>query len=1340
MNLNIYKKALFLSLFLLTGAMAFARVKHPVSETIAKLSQKKPGFDFIENKGQWTTEARFKANLPGGVLFLTDQGFVYNYVSGEDMERVHELGEEHKDLSKEVVRSHAYRVNFAGANTGITYKQESKRSTYHNYFIGNDRSKWAGNVGLYGKVSMQNVYNNIDVAVYSKQNALKYDIIVRPGADAAQIKLTFDGVQPELNADGALKIKTSVNEVIEQAPYSYQVINGKEVPVPSRYVLDKGQLTFAFPEGYNTQYELVIDPTLVFATYSGGTAGGFSGFYGFSTTYDNEGNAYAGCGAGGAGWPTSFGPAFQPAYSAAGNFIVGINKYNALGTALVYSTYYGGTTGPEFVHTMKVNDLGELIIAGSAQSNNIPTSPGCFDNTLGGIVDLFVAHFNTTGTALIGATYIGGSGAEPNTFNFTGLNNFGFGNNGDNFTQHTTSPVEINTDAAGNIWLVSNTKSTDFPLTANAQQAALSGAGTTDGVICKLDPTCSQLLYSSYLGGTGDDGIFSTQFNSAGNVVIGGVTQSNDFPTTAGAKTTAAPSAGGSLDGFVSIINATTGAIMRSTYMGTANSDQVVAVQVDENDRIFAFGRTDGPYPVSTGVYSIGGGDVFIDRLSPDLSTSQLSTLVGSGAGFAHYFPDGFLVDICGNAYVTGMQAPAGLPTTADAASAAPLPFWFCVLKPNFQDLLYGSYFGVAGDHVHVGNNRLDPNGIVYHSICNNTANGWGNPSLITPNAWSPTKQSAGQDIITFKFDFEATGVISNFVLDTAIAKKDTGCVPYTIKMKNTTNSPTAAAATTFKWDFGDGSAIQTVAAPTHTYTTTGVFTITLYAHNDSACIKDDTAYMTITVLKTELPNITVKDTTICGHEPAINIGVTIHNPSPNNTIQWGPATGIFGPSNLATVSVDPSASSRYWVTVKDTIPGICGFSTMDTVHIDLAPRVLDIITNDTAVCQGAVVPIVAIGTNEYTYHWSPATGVSDTTVLQPVITINQPNIYTLTASYPNCPDTSVIISFDMHYIPKLDLGPDKDACQWTDVALESSITPFRNDYIYQWVPATPNLSNPNGPNTHLSADTTITYTLQVQTPIGCADQDSITLTVYPGAFGAATADTGYCPGGQAQLWATGGVSYTWSPAYGLSDSSAASPLATPLTSTDYTVLIKDVHNCADTEQVSVQVYSQAMLNLPDSVTVYPGEQYHVEPGTNCMYFTWFPPSGLSATNIADPLISPAVRTRYFVTASTEHGCMIKDSMDVLVKKTVIDMPNAFAPAGNNKVFKPAKRGIAQLKNFTIFNRWGNKVYTSANIDEGWDGTKDGKVLPMGVYIYIIEAVTDSGEIFTQEGNVTLIR
>ncbi len=273
--------------------------------------------------------------------------------------------------------------------------------------------------------------------------------------------------------------------------------------------------------------------------------------------------------------------------------------------------------------------------------------------------------------------------------------------------------------------------------------------------------------------------------------------------------------------------------------------------------------------------------------------------------------------------------------------------------------------------------------------------------------------------------------------------------------------------------------------------------------------------------------------------------------------------------------------------------------------------------------------------------------------------------------------------------------------------------------------------------NTDLIADTSGTWYLDVQTPIGCAAKDSISLTVYPGNFGAAATDTGYCPPNEVQLWATGGTSYSWTPSYGLSDTAIANPLASPQTTTDYTVYIKDIHDCLDTQKLTISVYPLAILALPDSINIYPGEQYQVEPGTNCLYFQWFPSSGVSNASISDPKLYPEVRTRYFVTASTEHGCTITDSMDVLVKETELDMPNAFAPNGTNNVFKPTKRGIAALKSFTIFNRWGNKVYNSTNIDEGWDGTFNGTNQPMGVYTYIIEAVTDSGKPFTKQGNVT---
>src|SRR5690606_33555008 len=118
-------------------------------------------------------------------------------------------------------------------------------------------------------------------------------------------------------------------------------------------------------------------------------------------------------------------------------------------------------------------------------------------------------------------------------------------------------------------------------------------------------------------------------------------------------------------------------------------------------------------------------------------------------------------------------------------------------------------------------------------------------------------------------------------------------------------------------------------------------------------------------------------------------------------------------------------------------------------------------------------------------------------------------------------------------------------------------------------------------------------------------------------------------------------------------------------------------------------VYPNAVLYIPDTVVIYPGEVYQLETQGNAHYFDWFPPSGISNTQVSNPEFSPDVSTRYFVEATTEHGCTVKDSIDILVKSTVLDMPNAFKPGSDaNGIFKVEMRGIAQLHAFAVFNRW----------------------------------------------------
>ncbi|MFT4062991.1 MAG: PKD domain-containing protein [Edaphocola sp.] len=1337
MKLFSYKSTAALFIGLLAGGMASAREKHPATGAYPA-AVPKTGLDFIENKGQWDEEARYKAEIPGGALFLTKDGFMYNFQDQGDWDAVHEAAEHGKgNVADLVVHGHAYRIRFVGANTGAPSKGAEKRSTYHNYFIGNDSTKWAGNVGLYGTVTYTNLYANIDMQVYSKSiNGAKYDLLVKPGGNPADIQLSFDGIDPTLDKEGKLHYKSSVNEVVESAPYSYQIINGVKTEVASKFKLVRGKLSFEFPNGYDATKELVIDPTLIYCSYSGATSGTY---YAHSTTFDQSGNTYTAALALGAGngWPVTTG-AYQTSYPSTAYYAAAsIMKINSTGSAIIYATYFGGSSGSVQPNTLRVDANGELYMAGNTSSSTMPTTGNAFQTTMSGSSDIYLVHFNAAGSSILGSTYLGGSGYEAlmlyESSAYTGLGSSGNPNN----------TVEIAFRSSGTVWLTSNTGSSDFPVTTNAIQDTLGGG--MDAVICELTSNCANLLYSTYFGGSGWDGGLGIELNESNSyVTIAGGTGSSKLP---GLDSTSLHNTNqGGYDGFVARFDPASYANYKTTFLGTAYSETAMRIAYDDSGYIYIAGRSLGAsYPITTGAYSIGNGVIFLQKLDTALHTSLASTHLGpslysSSTSYAYEaVPTAMMVDECGYVFLATVSyyaySNSSLPVTADAFLTSPRPFWLCTLTPNFGGLYFGTYYGASADHFHPGVGRMDVSGNVYQNVC---YSGSSNSSVSTPNSFSPAKLNGStNDNVTFKFRFDPSGVHSDFTLDTALNQNDTGCAPYTVSFTNF-----SLVAQEYLWDFGDGTT-STAAAPTHTFTTAGHYTVTLYAFNDTACITNDTSYMEFEILSVDYPQLVASnDTLLCKIEPSLDLFVTILNPTANNVIEWQPSGGVLTGANSTNASVDPSYSEVYWVTVKDTIAGFCSFSTTDTIHIDFSPRILNILTPDTTVCAGSGVAIAAEATDGYTFRWVPGTGVSDTTALTPTITATQPlTTYQLTASYPGCLDTSVFINIGMEEIPVVDLGPDISLCQGKTVPLESSVTPFTLNYTYQWSPAGSNLSSATTATTYFTADTSGVWYLDVYSPVGCHGRDSIAVNVYPGAFGDITADTGYCPvpGAKAQLLASGGTDYAWSPAYGLSDTTIANPVANPGVSTTYTVLIKNQYDCYDTETVTVKVYAEATLTIPDTVTVYPGEPYQVEPGTNALYFKWFPPSGLSADNVSNPLMSPSINTRYHVTATTEYGCSVTDSMDVLVSPTLIDMPNAYAPT-SNYTFKPVVKGMVALKSFVIYDRWGTKIYSSSDINEGWDGTFNGAPQPMGVYVYTIEGVTSEGSVFAKSGNVTLVR
>ena len=1187
------------------------------------------GLSFIENKNQWEPVVQYRADIPGGAVYITDQGFTYTFYSIADANLAHEKRHQNasmEEVNNTIVHGHAYRVNFVNADASPSYTPSGKKITYYNYFIGNDPSKWAGHVPAYGKIVQHNIYAGIDAAIYSEGNSMKYDFIVAAGANPAQVILNFDGVTPEITPSGTLKIVTTVNEIEESAPYAYQWVNGQKVQVACTYKkLANGNIAYDFPNGYDSRRALVIDPTQVFGTFSGSTGN----TYGFSACYDGTGALYAGGETFTTGWPASTG-AFQTTFG--GGIDCGLNKYSSDGTTLIFGTYFGGN-GSDMPNNMITNSNNELAVMGTTTSSNLPVSTGCFQSTAGGGNDFHVVHFSADGSALIGATYVGGSGSDA--ANAGTSNNYGDQNRGELFI-----------DEDGNIIVAGSSSSSNFPTTPDAYQP--NNAGAQDGVIFKLNADCSQLLYSTYIGGSAADACFALVVNANNEVVACGGTLSADFPTTSGAMFETLQ---GQTDGFALILNFNTG-LVHSTYLGTTAYDHAFKIQLDGNEDVLVMGQTQGNYPISSGVYAISGGNIFIDKLQGDLSASIASTRLGtpqspSGGGFV---PTAFLYDNCNNTYLCGFQSSNQLPVTTNAFQSTGNGFWFCTLDPDWLNLSYASYYGNS-DHVDGGSSRFDPQGIIYHSVCTIDAT-----FPTTPNAYAPNILASGWDVASFKFNFEANSLQANIAINTS--SNDSGCAPLTVTFDNLTTG-----ALTYFWDFGDGTT-STDFAPTHTFTEEGVYNVMLAVSNPNSCNTDDTAYYPIHVFKADIPQIVVNDTSVCDLSQIITLTASVPNLSDDMVITWSPAAAIVSDPNQLSVQVDPSISQTFQIKVVDYAgDGMCVDSSFDFINITLAPLAINLLNNDTIVCYGTDIALYTEGTQTNSYMYSS-----------------------------NDPDNII----------------------WT----------------------------PNSQNTFATVNEAAFFKVTVQDNRGCIGEDSVYIDLYPANFSHITpADSGVCPGDSLQYTVTGGGTYLWVPGTYLSDSTSSNPVATPANSIDYTVYVTTDAGCVDSQKVHLALYPNAMISLPDSVSLYPEEAYQMDPQGNCTYFQWFPPSGLSADNISNPIAQPDVRTRYFVTGTTEYGCTVQDSIDILVWETLLDMPNAFVPGnGQNNLFKPVRRGIAKLNSFTIYNRWGNKVYESTDIEQGWDGTYNGTPQPLGVYIYIIDAVKDNGAPFKQQGNVTLIR
>jgi hypothetical protein len=567
-----------------------------------------------------------------------------------------------------------------GGNAAANLTGLERLLTTTNYFIGSDPRRWKTNIPNYAKVKYSGVYPEVDLVFYGNQDLLEYDFTVSPGADPGVIALGFEGIT-DLRVDkkGDLILRTDAGEIRQSRPVVYQQIDDARRIIPATYLI-KGKKQIAFQiANYDRSKPLVIDPTLAFSTYLGGSGTDI----GDGIAVDSAGNAYITGGTVSTDFPVTPG-AFQTGQASPFQFDAFVTKMNSTGTALIYSTYFGGNNR-DIGNDIALDGAGNAYVTGLTDSGNLPTTPGAFRTTPVGTdeFDAFAMKLNATGTALVYSTYLGpiiGSG--------------------------------IAVDSAGNAYITGQANG-DYPTTPGAFQTV--SGGSSEAFVTKLNSTGTALVYSTFLGGSGFDAASKIAIDSAGNAYVTGEAGPG-FPVTPGAFQT---SSNGFREAFVTKLNATGTALVYSTYLGGSNTDVGQGIAVDLAGNAYVTGDSDSlNFPTTAGAFQTvkaAGLDAFVTKLSATGNALAYSTYIG---GDGNDFGSDIALDLAGNACVVGQTESSDFPTTAGAiqsGKAGNSDAFITRLNPTGAGLVFSTYLG-GGNSDSARSIAVDPAGSIYLS------------------------------------------------------------------------------------------------------------------------------------------------------------------------------------------------------------------------------------------------------------------------------------------------------------------------------------------------------------------------------------------------------------------------------------------------------------------------------------------------------------------------------------------------------------------------------------------------------------------------------------------------
>lgn len=652
---------------------------------------------FEANQGQLPGEVKFFSRASGFGMFLAP---------GEATMLLRSTGE--------TPRTAALRMKLMGANLAAPAKGAKELPGKTNYFIGNQPAKWRTNIANFERVEFSGVYPGVDLAYYGNNREVEYDFLVAPQANTDQIALQFPNAHSVKidDATGDLCLETAVGTVRQKRPLVYQEMDGQRQLVAARYEM-RGSRAVGFElADYDHDRQLVIDPVLIYGTYLGGT----DHDTGYDVTVDSAGNAFVTGNTYSIDFPTTAGAYKTVLAPGAGNVLwmdAFVTKLNATGTALVYSTYFGGASGSEIGTGIAVDNQGNAYFTGTTTASDLPTvNPA--QATKSAADEAYVAKLDPTGSTLVYSTYLGG-------------------NNSDLGGRIVVDPV------TGDAVVGGETYSPDFPTTPGAFRSAMCpgpncSISTWDAYVSKYSANGAR-QWTTLLGGFPGigGGVAGLVLDPGGNIFLTGATNSSSFPVTPGAYQ---PQNSGGFDAFVAKMNPTGTALIYGTYLGGGlQSDRGAAIAIDAAGNAYVTGQTESsPFPTTVGAFDNsfnGGEDVFITKFNPSGTALIYSTFLG---GTSADRGRGIGLDATGNVFVA-VETLGGFPTLNSLQQpVAATNIALAELNPAGSALVFSSYLGAGG-----------PRGLAMDGSRNVYLTGEGIAIPTTPGAFQPVRVNSSR-------------------------------------------------------------------------------------------------------------------------------------------------------------------------------------------------------------------------------------------------------------------------------------------------------------------------------------------------------------------------------------------------------------------------------------------------------------------------------------------------------------------------------------------------------------------------------------------------------------------